>query len=301
MTAPELTVVVPTYRRPRLLERCLAALGHQDLPRERFEVVVVDDGSGGETAEVLRRASVALENLRPVSLATNGGPARARNRGVAEAAGPVVLFLDDDVTATPSLVRTHLELHAGGDERLGVLGLVEWAPELRVSPFMRWLDRNGLQFGYETWLTAGPVDPPYAAFYTANLSLRRALFDEVGGFDERFPYAAYEDMELAWRLHERGFRLEYRPEALAYHSRPMTLRDYRGRMERVAESAVLLRAVQPTFPVDEEPASWALRRRDRLALRLLAPLARLLGAHVLLDRHYRAEVGAAFAAGRRRA
>lgn len=301
--APQISVVVPTFRRPELLSRCLGALAEQTAPSDAFEVVVVDDGSGDDTARVLLEAGRTMSNLVVVAQERNQGPAAARNRGVGAAAAPLVLFFDDDVVAEPTSVATHLALHQDlPDHRTGVLGRVDWHPDLTVTPFMRWLDASGLQFGFETWIQPGPVDPPYAAFYTANLSLPRALLQEVGGFDERFPHAAYEDMELAWRLTRAGFRLHHRPEARVYHARAIDLPAFRDRMRKVGESAELLRAVQPAFPIDDlEIRSQLTRRRQQWALRALAGPARVLHRDGLLARHYRSEVAAAYEAGRRRA
>lgn len=301
--SPEISVLVPTYRRPDMLERLLASLEDQTLDPERLEVVVVDDHSEDRTEQVLARAAERSGNVRPFTQDRNRGPAAARNRAVKEARAPLVLFCDDDIVVPTSLVEGHLRAHAEhADPQLGVLGRVDWHPDLRVTAFMRWVDRSGLQFAYDTWLRAGAVDPPYAAFYTANLSLPRKLVVDAGGFDERFPYPAYEDMELAWRLTERGFRLRYEPELLVYHIRAIDLPTFRRRMAMVAESAALLRRVRPEFRVDEDaPLAGRVRRRDRLALRLLAPLARLLGRERLLERHFRAEIAAAYEQGRRRA
>lgn len=299
---PELSVVVPTYRRPGLLGRLLASLREQVLDPGRFEIIVVDDHSGDETERVLTGAEDGMPHLRPVAQPRNLGPAAARNRGVEEARAQLILFLDDDISAPPGLVGGHLTAHEETkDPQLGILGRVDWHPDLRVTPFMRWVDRSGLQFGYETWLREGWVDPPYAAFYTANLSLPRRLILDAGGFDERFPYPAYEDMELAWRLTQRGFHMEYRPQLLVHHTRAIDLPTFRRRMAMVAESAVLLEAVRPEFPLDESaPLGGLKRRRDRLKLRLLVPFARLLGRQRLLDQHFHAEIAAAYRDGRQR-
>lgn len=262
-------------------------------------MVAVDDGSGDGTGRVLERWSSDMPNLRALTLPTNAGPATARNRAIDAASGEVVLFVDDDIVAPRNLARLHLELHAAGDDpMLGVLGRVDWHPDLRRTRFMRWLDHSGLQFGYDTWLQEGPVEPPASAFYTCNLSMRRALLDEVGGFDERFPFAAYEDIELAWRLARRGFRLEYRPVAVAWHARAIDLATFRSRMARVAESAALLAAAQPDFPLDESTfAGQVLSRRDILVLRAKA----LVGRERARNRWYWAELRAGYAEGRARA
>jgi glycosyltransferase involved in cell wall biosynthesis len=290
MSTPALSVVVPTYQRAELLDRCLRALAASDLPG--FEVVVVDDGSTDGTGEVLRRHADRLP-LTALVQPRNAGPAAARNRGVAAARADLVLFVDDDVVVTPSLLSAHVALHAAAaDPLLCVLGRVDWHPDLRVTPFMRWLDGSGLQFAYDTWLREGPVDPPYAAFYTANLSLRRDLLLAAGGFDERFPSPAYEDMELAFRLAQRGLRMDYRPAALAWHARAIDLPTFRRRTAMVARSAALLRRAAPGFPLDD--SGLVARDRRRRERWLAAARAAVLRREDDRAEHYWAQVGHAY-------
>lgn len=292
MTAPRLSVVLPTYRRPELLDRCLTALAASDL--DDFEVVAVDDGSGDRTPEVLEQHRRRLP-LVPVVLPRNGGPAGARNAALHRARSSLVLFLDDDVVVPPALLRQHVERHASaGDPQLAVLGRVEWHPSLEVTAFMRWLDRSGLQFAYDTWMREGPVDPPYAAFYTANLSMHRETVLAAGGFDERFPFPAYEDMELAYRLTERGLRMEHAPGLLAWHARSVDLATFRRRMAAVATSAALLRAAAPGFPLDDS-ALLARDRRRRERWRL-AVRAAVLRREPERAEHYWAQIAHAYAA-----
>jgi hypothetical protein len=182
-----------------------------------------------------------------------------------------------------------------------VLGRVDWHSSLEVTPFMRWLDRSGLQFAYDTWLREGPV-PPAAAFYTANLSLPRRLVTDAGGFDERFPFAAYEDLEIATRLTDRGLRMDYRPDALAYHRRAIDLQTFAQRMTRVGESAELMRAISPEFEIDDN--ELRSRRPGRTA-RLKTRLAMLAGRVPASDDYFWAVVADAYRlgidAGRRKA
>ena len=292
----DLSVVIPTYRRPELLRRCLDALTQQDLAADRFEVVVVDDGSADATGEVLASAT---GNVVALTQPANAGPAAARNRGIQAASTPLVLFLDDDVVAAPDLLSTHLAIHgSAGDPLLGVLGRVDWHPSIEPTAFMRWLDRSGLQFAYDTWLREGAVDPPYAAFYTANLSVPRALLLDEGGFDERFPYAAFEDMELAFRLTKRGFHMDYRPHARAFHTRAMALPDFSARMTKVGESAELMRRAAPEFALDDSQ----LRAQDVGRLELIRRRVNAArGSDRALSAYYWATVGRAYGRGRRRA
>lgn len=298
MNTPDISVVAPTHRRPDLLGRLLDSLSKQTLGADRYEIVVIDDASKDATPDVLDAAASRMSNLRWASQEAGRGPAAARNRGVDLATGRIVLFLDDDVEAIPELLAIHLDLHRrAADTSLGVLGRVDWAADLDITPFMRWLDRSGLQFAYDTWLRPGPVDPAYGAFYTANLSVHRQLLLDAGGFDERFPYPAYEDMELAWRLSQLGFRMEYRPEARVFHTRAIDLATFKRRMAKVAESAVLLSSVQPGFPIgaSETPEGWRVptpaRRLARRALATFAPTDRRRA------RWYRAEIASAYREG----
>ncbi|HET6908288.1 MAG TPA: glycosyltransferase [Mycobacteriales bacterium] len=297
---PRVSVIIPTYRRPALLAQCLTSLAGQDAAAGSFEAVVVDDGSGDETPQVLQQHEQRL-SLSWCSQASNRGPAAARNKAVALARGDLLLFIDDDVVASPSLVTTHLRLHESTTDTEGVLGYVDWLPSLDVTPFMRWLDTTTFQFAYHE-LTPGRLPHPADAFYTCNLSMRRRIFEDVGGFDERFPYPAYEDTELACRLAEKGFTLEYRPEALGWHARAITLREFERRMSRVAESAVLWQQHEPDLTISVEGLAGAARPWWRHALlRLLSPLPVRVAGRDLRSNYYWSVIGRGYARGLARA
>jgi GT2 family glycosyltransferase len=291
---PRISVIVPTFQRAGLLSLCIESFDAQaDAPD--FEVVVVDDGSTDDTATALAALSADRPWLRWSSQPANRGPAAARNRGVSEARADLLLFVDDDVVASHDLLHTHLRLHdAAGDEQLAVLGRVDWHPSVDVTPFMRWLDRSGLQFAYDTWLREGPV-PPAAAFYTANLSLSRRVVIDAGGFDERFPYAAYEDLELATRLTGRGLHMDYRPAALAYHRRAIDLATFRQRMTRVGESAELMHAVAPGFVIDDR--ELLARRSGPLGVLLARARAATRPGDESRDEYYWSLAAAAYRRG----
>jgi GT2 family glycosyltransferase len=294
---PRISVVVPTYKRPELLAKCLESLRTQDLPGEAYEVVVVDDGSGDGTEAVLMEHARTWPALRWFTQAKNRGPAAARNRGVAEATSPLILFIDDDIVATPDLLRRHLEFYDTNDgNALGVVGHVQWHPELPVTDFMRWLDGTNLQFAFET-MVAGPVEHPWEAFYTCNLSLPRRLLEEAGFFDERFPYPAFEDIDLGLRLARLGFRLTYVPSARAWHSRAVTLEVFCRRMRTVGESAVLLREAQPDLPIDMPLHAQLPSRWQRSKARLLPTAIALTGSDELRRRYFQHQVNTAFAEG----
>lgn len=293
----QISVVVPTYRRPELLSKCLDSLAEQDMRPDGYEVVVIDDGSGDGTQAVLREHSEGWANLRWFTQPVNRGPAAARNRGVVEAIAPLILFIDDDIVATPDLVSRHAAFYeACDDDAVGVVGHVSWLPELPVSDFMRWLDSTTLQFAFES-MAPGQVEHPWEAFYTCNLSLPRRMLEDAGGFDERFPYPAFEDIDMGLRLARAGFRLVYVPAALAWHSRAVTLEVFCRRMKTVGESAVLLREAQPDLPFEMPLDAQVPPRWQRAVARLVEPMIPLSGSDRIRHRYFQYRVNAAFGEG----
>jgi glycosyltransferase involved in cell wall biosynthesis len=240
--APELSVVIPTHNRLDVLPEVLAALEAQRGAPE-FEVVVVDDGSTDGTGEWLAayRSALPLRVLRQ----ENRGPAAARNRGVEVAAGARVAFLGDDTVPVEGWLAAHREAHRrhGDGGELAVIGYTRWHPRMgRLTPFLRYINEHGLQFGYA--LIDDPDDVPFNFFYTSNLSLGRELL-LAEPFDLRFPYAAWEDIEAAYRLKRRGMRLLYEPRAAVAHDHPTDLRRFASRQERAGYSAVVFYRLHP--------------------------------------------------------
>jgi glycosyltransferase involved in cell wall biosynthesis len=261
----KLSVVMPAYDRPDVLGPALRAWGEQR--RLPDELVVVDDGSPGAAIhDVVTEAAAALPFEVIVVTQPNAGPAAARNRGVSACSGDVVLFTGDDILPQPELAFVHMEVHAAGDESTAVLGRTVWSPEHEITPLMAWIDEGCVlpQFEYSRLTPGKEVEWRY--FYTSNVSVRRPLLLDSGGFDERFRYAYGEDGELGHRLHGLGMRLVYEPAALAHHVHLTTVRDLGRRAWVAGYTAHLL----PTYdPALESPrrAGGRFRRSagDRLA------------------------------------
>ncbi len=275
---PDVSVVVPTRDRWYYLRRCLELLARQTTPHEQYEVVVVDDGSTDGTpggVEALRTGNgPRLRCLRKPAL----GPAAARNSGIRNAEGELILFLGDDIMAFPDLVAHHLRYHTENpDPAAAALGHVTWSPELRVTPFMRWLEDGGPQFAYGA--IRDPDNVPPAHFYTANLSVKRAFMMKWGLFDESLRSAAFEDFDLGRRLVRMGLKLVLIPEARAYHLHPTTIASTCRRMRRLGEAAAVLGRKYPEFVWVEssEPLHRRLKRSLALSDVSLA-LARFVAA-----------------------
>ena len=131
---PFITVVVPTFDRLERLQLVLAALADQTYPRDSFEVVVVSDGStDGTDAYLDGPTPLPVVHVRQ----DNAGPAAARNRGIEVARGELVVFIDDDVVASPELIERHVAAHAGANDRV-VIGPMLNAPSFAYSPWVAW-------------------------------------------------------------------------------------------------------------------------------------------------------------------
>ncbi|HVT66005.1 MAG TPA: glycosyltransferase [Mycobacteriales bacterium] len=232
-TAGDLTVIIPTRDRLPILKRTLDALSRQTVTG--FDVVVVLDG---EDQEILA-SSDAVRFIRT----SQGGPGRARNLGVAETERRMLLFLGDDMIPTPELIERHLARHAAeGGPAVAVLGSVDWHPEVRRTPLVKWIDDAGMQFEL-----AGIGDEAgWGRFYSCNVSLPRTLFDAAGGFDPDFTYY-YEDLDIAYRLRDAGMSLRYEPAARVEHVHVYDEESYSRRLRGIAVGEFMLMQRRPEF------------------------------------------------------
>lgn len=212
-SVPRVTIIIPTYERIPQLTRLLQDLEQQTYPRERLEVLVVDDASPTDPTASIRNLNLRL----PVKVlrVPHGGPARARNRALAEATGDYVLFLNDDVQVAADLVDVHISTHRSLDLPVAVLGTFSFTHALREDLFSRVLEDGGfthtLQLTHGRWYN-------YQSFWTGNLSLPRAVLATVHGFDEDFDEASHDDLDLGLRLEKTlGLKVYFTDAAISRH------------------------------------------------------------------------------------
>ena len=205
-----LSVVIPTYNRREILAKTLATVIGQEFPNGEREIVVVVDGSTDGTIEYLRTVRAPCR-FRVVEQ-PNRGAASARNAGARASTGELLLFLDDDIFCSPTLLAKHAALHDGARAKV-VFGPVLVSPD---SPANSASYRQRLWFErYAERLTR--EGKPWSKFdvWVSNCSLRRALFLDLGGYDETFRWAA-EDADLAIRLWDAGVPFQFEPSAPVY-------------------------------------------------------------------------------------
>jgi glycosyltransferase involved in cell wall biosynthesis len=234
-TVPSLGVIIPTYNRSDHLLLCLRHLETQT--SRDFEVVVVDDGSSDATEDTVKAflptASFRLRYLRQA----NGGPASARNRAIDLLRTPICVMIGDDTFPEPGFIATHLEFHKVHPEsEAAAVGLTVWSEEGQVvTRLMRWLESDGVQFGYRS-LLAGET-PDWRYFYTSNLSIKTSLLGR-SPFHEDFRAAGMEDIELGYRLtREHNLRMFFLPGAIARHLHPTTFSKTCRRAEVAGEAS----------------------------------------------------------------
>lgn len=196
---PAMSVVIPTYRRHDLLQRCLRALANQSLDAAQYEVLVCDDANEQATRRfVAEIAANSRSRIRYLAVVDRHGPAAARNVGWRAAKADLIAFTDDDCQPQPGWLAGGLAaLESGADAAWGKLVM-----PLPPVPTDYEHDAAGLA---------------NAVFVTANCFCRRSALEAVGGFDERFTAAWREDSDLYFSLLEHGFCVRRAAEAVVVH------------------------------------------------------------------------------------
>lgn len=239
------SVVIPTYNRLPILRQCLHALERQQLRPggsvDGYEVVVVDDGSTDGTIAWIEAHCDALPHLRLFDQ-SHLGPAAARNLGVSQATGDMIVFIDSDLVVTDHFLQSHADAIARGRQTLG---------HDRLFTYGAVIDTNNFD---------DPTSEPYkltdfsaAYFATGNVAIARSWLEAVGLFDTQFQLYGWEDLELGVRLKKLGLVLIKCPEAAGYHWHPaFKLADLPQAIDREIQRGrmgVLFYRKHPTFDV----------------------------------------------------
>ncbi|HVF41731.1 MAG TPA: glycosyltransferase [Pyrinomonadaceae bacterium] len=205
---PNFSVVVPTYERPAQLAACLRSLARLDYPRERFEVLIVDDASRRPPHELIETLGGALD-VKLLALTKNAGPAAARNLGARRARGEFLAFTDDDCEPEREWLQAFAARFRQAPARVvggRTFNALDSNPYSETSQLI--IDVVYAHFNRD--------DAGARFFASNNFAVHAASFREVGGFDETFRTS--EDREFCARWRSRGLGMAYEPRAVVRHS-----------------------------------------------------------------------------------
>jgi GT2 family glycosyltransferase len=213
-TGPEsyrhrLSVVVPTCGRPELLIRCLERL-HPRIQNLGAEIVVTDDGADDASRQVIAASPSFVRWTR----GPRRGPAANRNHGASLATGDFIVFVDDDVIPSPTLLASYQD-----------------AVEPTINVYE---GRTVCRMGLHSPLDVAPANETGGYLWSCNMMVRAAFWRSFGGFDEDFPYAMMEDVAYRERVKDAGHRIKFVPQAEVDHP-PRRMPSARARI-RVHES-----------------------------------------------------------------
>jgi len=241
------SVIVCSYNGSRWIRECLDALAAQRLSKDLYEVIIVDDGSTDGLSELVKPYEHKYSNFRLISYLPNKGLSAARNIGWQGATGEIIYYIDDDAVADPDWIE-RLAAHYTADNVAGVGGYPR--PYFEKSLYTIYdIARCKLEYGDNAevlndnnWGSGG-----------CNMSLRRSVLEEVGGFDSRFRAVA-DDADINKRIAEKGYRLFCDADITVRHRYPTSFNEFyrkragRGRGELIFDrkygnSNIALRAL----------------------------------------------------------
>lgn len=256
--APSASVIIPTFNGATRIGACLDALLQQAAGRI-IEILVVNDGSTDNTVEVVGRYS----GVRCITQG-NAGPAAARNRGAAEARGPIILFTDDDCVPMADWMNAMLAPFQDS-EVVGTKGIYRTRQKSLAARFVQieYEDRYRIMARHDS---IDFIDTYSAAF-------RRDRFIEMTGYDTSFPVACAEDIELSYRMSACGWKMKFVPGAIVYHTHPATLSSYLKKKYKFAFWRVLAVRKNPSKGVKDSHTPQVMKLQLLFAPALLLALA----------------------------
>lgn len=235
----DVSVIMPVFQGGDLVVGALRALDAQTLDPSRYEVIVVDDGSTDGTPERCETVAAHMRaSVKVVRQERNGGPAAARNTGIAHAEGRFLAFTDHDCEVAPDWLEKALARFAADPALAGVEG--------RTEPK-----------GAPGTLTHQMVNRTGGLYMTCNMIYAREAVEAIGGFDERFRLAFLEDSDVAFGVMESGGAIEFDPDVLVHH---LVLQEGRAKFGREARKrmynpllfrkhrALYIKHLQPVVP-----------------------------------------------------
>jgi glycosyltransferase involved in cell wall biosynthesis len=243
-TKPRLSVVIPAHingmraDRVDLFRQVLSLLASQTLPKYLYEIIIVDDGSPCELS-VLLAEELKVDNVHLLRQ-SQAGPAAARNAGTRSAVGDVILYLGDDILVSKNMLESHLAIHERMKDVI-VINSVKGSSRSVLGKELLETSIAGYKDGERYEMPTG------SPFCTSCVSVERRWMMVIP-FDEQFPYPAYEDTDVGFRLHRQGVRFTVTSAAEAIHDHVHNSATLRARARNAGRSHAYMRVKHPDWP-----------------------------------------------------
>ena len=232
---PFVSIIIPVRNRPEDISACLKSLEELDYPKEKKEIIVVDDASDDNTPETIR----SFSEVRLIPLTEHCQASFCRNRAAQEAKGDILAFIDSDCLADPSWLRELVP--AFRDESLGALGgaVDSYYVEKNLDQYEK--VKSALKIG--SWFKRSMEEEKFFYVPTCNFLVRHELFFKLDGFREELHVG--EDVDFCWRLQDSGAMLEYRPVGRVFHKHRNSPLPFCSRRFDYGTSEPLLQKLHP--------------------------------------------------------
>jgi len=227
-----ISIIIPTRNRPEQLIDALSKLISCGAILSEMEIIVVDDGSDPAVMDRNREICSKFKEKINYIPSAKRGPASARNTGIRAASSNIIFFTGDDILVSPDTLIEHLRFHEKDypGEEYAMVGAIVWEKSIARNSLHRFLDEAEFQFkktegskNYET---------DFHNFYSSNLSLKKSFVVKNNiFFDEKFPAAAWEDIEFGYRLEKAGMKIVFNQNAVVEHNHRQELSRLLARME----------------------------------------------------------------------
>jgi len=242
MNNPFISVIIPTHNRSSSLKKTLLSLMNQTYPKDRYEIIIVDDGGRDNTEKMIKELNKQTNSNINYFWQKNRGPAAARNLGIKHAKADIIAFTDDDCIVNPDWLEKIIEAFSKDKDAM-IVGGETLPPKGRiVAAVGQGLTKNAF-FDYVN----GKKETIF--FPTCNAAFRKEVFKKAGYFDEDFPLAAGEDLEICWRAFKKGMKLLYEPSLIVTHYCNSSLCAYARQSFNYGRGNYIAKLKQPDHPV----------------------------------------------------